>query len=130
MGAWLERHFAWHGETSRDEYRRWLPLIVAIDVALLSALHKFGFHGTINLSDFGWTGALLFLAGLLYFIGWLLLTARRLRSADVSRAWLIFAIFSINIPVGDFDINVSAAAALLLTAVAALTRDRKRAPIS
>ncbi|WP_447929434.1 hypothetical protein [Sphingopyxis fribergensis] len=128
MGARLEQTFAWHGLTNRDEYRRWLPLIVAVDVALLWALYEFGGRGTINLSDFGLTGTALFVASLPYFIGWLFLTARRFRSADISRGWLILAVLTINIPVGDFHVNISMIAAILLTAVAALAPDRDPAP--
>lgn len=127
MGAW-EQHFTWHGKTSRNEYRRWLPLIVAVDAALLWALFEFGKRGTLNLSDFGWAGVFLFTVSLPYFIGWVLLTAQRLRSANISRKWLIFAVFTINIPVGDLHINVSLIAALILTAIAATARDHIPAP--
>ena len=128
MGAWFEHHFAWHGYTSRNEYRRWLPLIVAINMALLWAVHQFGARGMINFSDFGWVGTLSFVALLPYFIGWLLLTGRGLRSAGISRSWLIFAVLTINIPVGNFYVNISMIASCLLTAVAALARDQDTVP--
>lgn len=123
MSAW-KRHFTRDGKTSRHEYRRWLPLIVAVDAASLWALFAFGTHGRVNLSDFGWAGAFLFVTCLAWFIGWILLTAQRLRSADISRIWLIFAILSINLPVGDIYVNVTMIAVFLLTAVAALAPDR------
>lgn len=123
MGGWVKQNFAWHGETSRDEYRRWVPLIVAADLALLLAGYKFARHGTINFGDFGLVGVPLFIAAILYFVGWLFLTARRLRSSGISRAWLIFACLTINVPIGDFRINVTMIAALLLTAIGALVRD-------
>lgn len=80
------------------------------------------------MGDFGLVGAILFILFLAYSIGWLLLTARRLRSADISRSWLIFAILSINLPVGNIHVNITQIATLLLTAVAALARDRDLVP--
>jgi uncharacterized membrane protein YhaH (DUF805 family) len=123
MGVWVKQNFAWHGETRRDEYRRWVPLIVAADLVLLWAAYKFSRNGTINFGDFGLVGVPLFMAAILYFAGWLFLTARRLRSAGISRAWLIFACLTINLPIGGFHINVTMIAALLLTAVGASARD-------
>lgn len=61
---------------------------------------------------------------LAYYIGWLFLTARRLRSTNISRSWLIFVILSVNLPVGNIYVNFTQVAALLLTAVAALARER------
>ena len=124
MGAWLDRNFAWHGETSRDDYRRWLPLIIAVDLVLLWATYEFADHGTLNMSRFGWIGAPLFFIGALYVVGWFFLTARRLRAANISRAWLIFAFISISLPIGDSYINFSMVAAILLTAVAAMAANR------
>ncbi len=123
MGAWIERHYTWTGLASRDEYRRWLPLILAIDALLLWFQFEFGTGGHTDLGQFGWAGVPLFLIGLIYYIGWFFLTARRLRSADISRAWLLFAFFAINVPVGGYYINFTLIAALLLTAVAALVPD-------
>lgn len=128
MGAWLRRFFSWDGETSRDEYRRWLPAIVAIEGALLWSLFTFGERGQVNFNQFGWIGTPLFLIGLLYYIGWFLLTARRLRSAEISRGWMIPAFVAINLPVAGYHINVSMITALILTAVAAIARDRLAVP--
>lgn len=127
MGAWLQQRFVWHGLTSRDDYRRWLPLIVPINLAELWAVYEFGARGRINLSDFGLAGVVVFAAFLPFFIGWLFLTARRFRAADLSRGWLAFAVFTINIPLGDFHLNISIFAAFLLTVVAALVPDQDRA---
>ncbi|WP_447760290.1 DUF805 domain-containing protein [Sphingopyxis panaciterrae] len=124
MGSWLDRNFAWHGETGRDEYRRWLPLVVVVDLALLWATYEFAERGTVDMGSFGWIGAPLFLIAMLYYFGWLCLTARRLRAAKISRAWLIFAFLTINLPVGGFYINFTMIAAILLTAVAAVAPDR------
>jgi uncharacterized membrane protein YhaH (DUF805 family) len=123
MGAWIERHYTWTGLASRQEYRRWLPLILAVDVLLLWLQFEFGTGGHIDLERFGWAGASLFLISLIYYIGWFFLTARRLRAANISRAWLVFAFFTINVPVGSYHINFTLIAALLLTAVAALAPD-------
>lgn len=130
MGTQLYPNFAWHGETSRHEYRRWLPLIVAVDLVLLWATYKFAEHGTVNMGKFGWIGILLFLIGMIYYLGWFFLTARRLRAARIYRAWLIFAFLAINLPIGDFYINFTMIAAILLTAVAAMAPDHDpvRAP--
>jgi len=125
MGAWIENHFAWHGVTNRAEYRRWLPLIIIVEMMILAGLLWFGERGTIRLNNFGWPGILLFFAGLIYFIGWLLLTARRLRSAEISRAWLLITVMTCILPVGDTYINIPAIASVLLTVVAAMARDRR-----
>ena len=130
MGAWIERHFAWRGQTSRDEYRRWLPLILLVDLAIVWAVANWGERGKINLSDFGWTGLAMFGAMLPYALGWIFLTARRLRSADISRSWLVLTIVGINIPVGGVYLNISFIVTLLLTAVGALAPDRTVASAS
>lgn len=124
MGAWIGHHFAWSGLTSRAEYRRWLPPIIAIEIAMIGGLLWFGERGTIHFDDFGWPGILLFVAAFIYSIGWLFLTARRLRSAEISRAWLIFTIGASILPVGHTYVNMSVIASLLLTAVGAMARDR------
>ena len=95
---------------------------------MLWAIYEAGTRGRINVGDFGWAGAILFVIGIPYYTGWLLLTARRLRAADISRSWLIFAILSINVPVGDVYVNITLLATLMLTVVAALARDRDPAP--
>lgn len=128
MGAWIERHYTWTGLASRDEYRRWLPLILGIDALLLWLQFEFGSGAHIDLGQFGWAGVPIFLTGLGYYIGWFFLTARRLRSADISRAWLLFAFLTINVPVGGYHINFTVIAALFLTAVAALVPDRDPRP--
>ncbi|HEY0597136.1 hypothetical protein [Sphingopyxis sp.] len=38
MGIWLGQHFAWHGYTRRDEYRRWLLLVIPVEALLLAGL--------------------------------------------------------------------------------------------
>lgn len=124
MGAWIERHYAWTGLTSRDEYRRWLPLIISVDALLLWFQFEFGTDRRIDFGQFGWFAAPLFLVSIAYYIGWFLLTARRLRSADISRAWLLFAFFTINFSVGEYRVNFTFISALLLTAVGALASDR------
>jgi uncharacterized membrane protein YhaH (DUF805 family) len=125
MGAWIERHFAWHGLTSRAEYRRWLPLIILAEMTLLAGLFWFGERGMIHFDGFGWPGILLFAVALAYSIAWLFLTARRLRAAGISRAWLIFAVMTYIFPIGSIYINGPIIASLLLTAVGAAARDRR-----
>lgn len=125
MGAWLGRYFSWNGKTSRREYRRWLPLILAIDLMMLCSLFAFD-DARIDSGHFGWAGAPLFFfsAIYIYYVGWFLLTARRLRSADISRAWMIPAFLAINFPVAGYYVNFTMVAALILTAVSALAPDR------
>lgn len=123
MGAWIERQYNWAGLASRHEYRRWLPPILAADVLLLWVQFRFGTAGYVDIGQFGWIGASLFLIGLAYYIGWFCLTARRLRSAGISRAWLLFALLTISLPVGGYHINSTLIAAFLLTVVAALAPD-------
>jgi len=130
MASWIERHFAWHGLTSRADYRRWLPLIIAVEALLVAGVLRFGQRGAIHFDDFGWQGGLLFAAGMIYSIGWLFLTARRLRAAGISRAWLIFAVGAFTFPVGGAYVNGSIIASLLLTAVGAIARDRKEAALA
>ena len=123
MGAWLGRHFSWNGKTSRREYRRWLPLILAIDLMMLWSLFAFE-DARIVFNHFGWAGVPLFFFSTIYYVGWFLLTARRLRSADISRAWMIPAFLAINFPVAGYHVNFTMVAALILTVVGALARDR------
>ena len=123
MVAWLADHFDWNGRTSRDEYRRWLPLIIAFELALLWSLAAFGRNGRLHFEDFGPWGAALFLLGVLYMIGWTLLTARRRRSAGITRRWLLLALF-VNIPIADTFVTISLVVTLILIAVATLAPDR------
>ncbi|AJA07547.1 hypothetical protein SKP52_03090 [Sphingopyxis fribergensis] len=123
MGTWIERQYNWIGLANRDEYRRWLPLILAVDAFVLWLQFEFGTDLHIDFGQFGWVGVPLFFAFIVYYAGWFFLTARRLRSADISRAWLLFALFRINLPVGDYSVNFTFIAALLLTAVGALAPD-------
>jgi uncharacterized membrane protein YhaH (DUF805 family) len=123
MGAWIERHYSWTGLTSRDEYRRWLPLILAVAALLLWLQFEFGTGDHLDVGQFGWAGVPLFLIALIYCIGWFFLTARRLRSADISRGWLFFALLRIDLSVGGYHINSATIAGLLLIAVAALAPD-------
>jgi len=126
MVAWLADHFDWNGRTSRDEYRRWLPLITAVEIALLWSLMAFGRNGRLHFEDFGPLGATLLLLGIFYMIGWTLLTARRLRSAGITRRWLLFALF-VNIPIAGTFVTASLVITLILIAVAALAPDRDTA---
>ncbi len=123
MVAWLADHFDWNGKTSRNEYRRWLPLIIAVEILLIGSLIAFGRNGRLHFEDFGPLGATLLLVGLLYSIGWTLLTARRLRSAGITRRWLLFALF-VNIPIAGTFVTVSLVITLILIAVATLAPDR------
>lgn len=122
MGAWLEGHFAWHGETSRDEYRRWLPLVVPVEILLLAGLWFGGRNGTI---DFPATvpGIGLFAVALTYKIALLFLTARRFRSAGLSRGWLFLPFFTFNVPVGAYVWSAGATIALLTILVGAAAKD-------
>lgn len=123
MLAWLADHFDWKGRTSRDEYRRWLPLILFAEIALIWGIAVFGRMGRLHFEDFGPWGAGLLAIGLLYNVGWTLLTARRLRAAGMTRRWLLFALF-INIPIAGSFVTISMIITLILTAVAALAHDR------
>lgn len=129
MGAWIGHHFAWSGLTSRTEYCRWLPLMIVVEIMMLGGLLRFGERGTIHVDDFGWPASLLFLAAFVYSIGWLFLTARRLRSANISRAWLIFTVLGLTFHIGDTYVSGSAVASLLLTGVGATVRDRSEAAV-
>lgn len=129
MGAWIERHFAWHGYTSRAEYRHWLLLIIAVDAILFIGLAPFARRGTVHFDDFGWPGILLFAILIAYSIGWLCLTARRLRSANISRAWLIFTVLGLTFHIGGTYVSGSAVASLLLTGVGATVRDRSEVAV-
>lgn len=116
--------FDWNGYVSRDEYRRWLLPIIAFQSALFLFWLRYAAHETVDMGDFGMVGLAAFLAGLVCFIGWLMLTAKRLRAADISRGWLSLAVLAINLPVAGIHINFSMIAAFLITVVAALARDR------
>ena len=112
MGRWLEQHFAWHGYTSRDEFRRWLPLIVPVEALLLAGLWFYGRNGTIHFPS-TIAGISFFGAGLAYRIALLFLTARRFRSAGLSRGWLFLPFFTINLPVGGYFWSVGTTITLL-----------------
>jgi uncharacterized membrane protein YhaH (DUF805 family) len=122
MGAWLEGHFAWYGYTSRDGYRRWLPLVIPVEILLLAGLWFYGHGGTIHFPS-TLPGLSLFAVGLAYRIALTFLTARRFRSAGLSRGWLFLGLFTINIHVGGYFWNVGATIALLTIFVGATVRD-------
>ena len=111
MGA-LARHFSWHGRTSRAEYRRWLWAIIPIETVILVMTSLYGENGTIHFPTSP-VGLVLFVLCFAFVISVLLITARRFRSAGLSRGWLVPTIFSINIPVGAYYWNVSATVMLL-----------------
>jgi uncharacterized membrane protein YhaH (DUF805 family) len=129
MGAGTTQIFSCNGYLSRDEYRRWLPLIIAFQLALFLFWFRYAVHGSVNMTDFGIIGLAAFLAGLVCFIGWLTITSKRLRAADISRGWLILAVLVINLPIGGVYINFSMIAAFLLTIIAAVARDRMTATV-
>src|SRR3546814_19612791 len=112
MNAWFARHFAWHGYTSRDEYRRWLSLIIPAEILLLAAIWLYGSRGTVHFSSTP-LGLTFFVVGLAYLIGLFILTARRFRSAGISRGWFILTVLAIVLPIGPYYWNVSATALLL-----------------
>jgi len=122
MGAWLADHFAWNGRTSRDEYRRWLPLIIAAEIASFWGVAEYGRRGAIHVNDFGWWGLIPFTILLAYSVGWTLLTARRLQTAGITRRWLLFPVF-VHVPIGDSLFTVGTAMAVFLIVVAALAPD-------
>jgi len=124
MGAGTAHMFDWNGCMSRNEYRRWLLSILAFQLALFLFWLRYAAHGSVNMADFGMVGLAAFLAGLVCFVGWLMLTAKRLRAADISRGWLLLAILAINLPVAGIHLNFSMIAAFLITVVAALAHDR------
>src|SRR3546814_15388015 len=101
MNAWFARHFAWHGYTSRDEYRRWLSLIIPAEILLLAAIWLYGSRGTVHFSSTP-LGLTFFVVGLAYLICLFILTARRFRSAGISRGWLILTGLAIVFPSGPF----------------------------
>ena len=122
MVTWLTHRFAWNGRTSRDEYRRWLPLIVAAQIAFFWGIGEYGRRGQIDVGDFGLWGLTLFAIWLLYSVGWVLLTARRLRTAGITRRWLLLPIL-FQVPIGDSLFTVGTAATVFLIVVAALAPD-------
>ena len=122
MVTWLTHHFAWNGRTSREEYRRWLPLIVAAQIALFWGVAEYGRRGQIDVGDFGLWGLTLFAIWLLYSVGWVLLTARRLRTAGITRRWLLLPIL-VQVPIGDSLFTVGTATTVFLIVVAALAPD-------
>ncbi|MGV1684193.1 DUF805 domain-containing protein [Sphingopyxis sp. NJF-3] len=122
MSAWFARHFAWHGYTSRAEYYRWLAVIVPAEILLLAAIWQHGSRGTIHFPSTA-SGLTLFVVCLAYFIGLLILTARRFRSAGISRGWLVPTLLAIVIPIGPYYWNVSATVMLLAICVAAVAAD-------
>ncbi|MGH6631854.1 hypothetical protein [Sphingopyxis sp.] len=122
MGAWLERHFSWHGETSRDEYRRWLPLVIPVEILLLAGLWFYGHNGTIHFPS-TLSGVSLLAVGFAYRIALFFLTARRFRSAGLSRGWLFIPFFTINIPVGSHFWSVGATITLLTILAGATVED-------
>ena len=112
MGTWPEQHFAWHGYTIRDEYRRWLPLVIPVEILLLAGLWFYGHNGTIHFPS-TLPGVSVFAVGLAYRIALLFLTALRFRSAGLSRGWLFLPFCTINIPVGGYFWSVGATITLL-----------------
>ena len=96
---------------------------------MVAALHvgayvRFFLYGSIDLGPAKWVGATLLIGGIVSYIAWFMMTARRLRSAGISRAWMVPAFLSINLPIGGVTINFSLIAALVLAAVAAMANDR------
>jgi uncharacterized membrane protein YhaH (DUF805 family) len=104
MGVWISNNFSWHGLTRRDEYRRWLPIILIVEFIAVWALWVWGDKGTVRFPASP-TGFLLFLMVLPISIGFILLCARRFRSAGISRKWLLPLLLNVNIPIGDHYLN-------------------------
>src|SRR3546814_437433 len=122
MYAWFARHVSWHGYTILDEFRRCLSFIIPAEILLLAAILLYGSRGTVHFSSTP-LGLTFFVVGLAYLIGLFILTARRFRSAGISRGWLILTVLAIVIPIGPYYWNVSATAMLLAICAAAVTAD-------
>ena len=101
---WLVINFRWNGFTSRDEYRRWLPLIITVFLFDIWTLWIWGVRGMIRL-DLSALSFFVFLVELLFWIGFVLLSARRFRSAGITRKWLFPLMMTINIPFGGAYLN-------------------------
>ncbi|MBJ7440039.1 MAG: hypothetical protein JHD35_13560 [Sphingopyxis sp.] len=122
MSEWLARNVSWHGETSRAEYRRWLIIIIPAELFLLTAIWIYGRRGMV-IFPVSWAGFAAFVPCALYVAGLLCLTARRFRSAGLSRGWLLLPFFNINLSVGSYYWNLSATIMLLIIFVAATVSD-------
>jgi uncharacterized membrane protein YhaH (DUF805 family) len=122
MGAWLSNNFSWSGFTSRQEYRRWLPLIIVFEVAQILALWVWGVRGAIRLSATP-TAIIASLVFLALSIGFVLLTARRFQSAGITRKWMLPMFLIVNIPFGGYYLNCAMLWVFGLIAVAALQPD-------
>jgi hypothetical protein len=104
MGAWLSKNFAWSGLTSRDGYRRWLPLVILSEVIQTWALWNWGDKGMLRFEGTA-ADVLLLLLVIPMWIGFILLSGRRFRSAGITRKWLLPLVMAINIPIGDYYLN-------------------------
>jgi uncharacterized membrane protein YhaH (DUF805 family) len=122
MGGWLARRLDGFGYTSRDEYRRWLALIIPTQILLLAAIWLYGRGGIIHFSPTPWS-LILFVVGLAYMIGLFILTARRFRSAGLSRGWLLLTILTASVPIGPFYWNISVTVMLLAIFVGSMVAD-------
>src|SRR3546814_14550230 len=107
MNAWFARHFALHGYTSRDEYRRWPSLIIPAELLLLAAIWLYGSRGTVHFSSTP-LGLPFFVVGLAYLLGLFILSARRFRSEAITPCWLLLPVLAIVIPTGPSYLTVSA----------------------
>jgi hypothetical protein len=106
MGTWISRNFSWSGLTSRDEYRRWLPLIIVVSAVQIWSLLIWGNRGMIRIAP-SLAVFPLFAFGALIWIGFILLSARRFRAAGVSRKWLLPLVFTINFSIGNYFLNLA-----------------------
>jgi uncharacterized membrane protein YhaH (DUF805 family) len=122
MRSWLSTNFDWTGYTSRDEYRRWLPLFFGIELAGILAVWRWGIGGTIHFPP-TLSGLLYFVAGLPIWISFVLLSMRRFHSAGLSRKWLLPLILVSNFHWGDYHLNVNLLWSLAVMAVAATRPD-------
>lgn len=123
MATERQHSYPWRGHIDRAEYRRWLLLIIPVELSLLVALALYGERGMIRL-DFSSLTELAF--GLFCIATQLLvliLTARRFRSADLSGGWLVMTLFIVNIPVGAYYWNVSVTIMLIAITLGALAPD-------
>jgi len=68
-------------------------------------------------------GLALFAIGLVYMIGLFVLTARRFRSAGLSRKWLLLTVLTAVVPIGSFYWNIPATAMLLAIFVGSVAGD-------
>ena len=107
MGAWFSENFAWSGFTSREQYRRWLPLIILFEIVQTLGLWVWGERGMIRM-PFTPAAIPFLLVFLPLSIGFILLSARRLQSAGITRRWMLPMFLHANVPLGEYYLNCAA----------------------